>query len=538
MNINNYLHLLAILDSDSTLPNATDYNNVPQDMLDDAKRQCFVWSIKDAPSVLGRQYVFTIKHLYPLLYHIKKHVRKNNIVYISQTDKNLLPFYNNSQPKIHYAIHNVLIDKAKVLCDFNLPYTPHHEAKKYYVCLENLDTMLKLHKSIVSSQAETTPAKGEVAYQHIPAYFLLPSFNSDLGIHEDYSFEEIEEAIIKRYPCIPYYKKLVKKLNAHAINEDEIIKFDITANTSRKCKITKLKIRAFSGTCLLKSLEKQEKKCRLLGTECIINPNTRYREHYLNKRFGEWEEYDIKGSVPRVSRAMANQGDMGDLNEDIYRTIFEPFVKDYQLYFDETVTEWCESVRNFFKLFFMRLFFGGTPKQIVYNILSSERKERNKAIRDGVPADNLSPFSTLVENGVNLVSLIDKYQKRVFKVCHRTDAQKRDTSVFLHESCIYLEVRNELFKRGIEVVQVYDGFYFKKGTLPPDMDEIIQRAASKYYNINHEIAVSNAIQADINALRETPITTTNIHPIPSSISDSEIIETGIEFIKPKRKSKL
>lgn len=537
MNQYDYYHLLTIMDSKDNFCNTIDYNDLPLDVLDNAKQQCFVWNIEDAPSILGRQYVFTIRHLYPLLLHIKKYVKKNNVVFISQTDKKLLPFYNNSQPKIHYAIHEILIGKAKVLYDLNSCYTPHHTAKNYYVCLENLDTMLNLYKSIVNSQAETTPAKGEVIYQHIPAYFLLPSFSSDLCIPEDYSFEEIEEALIKLYPSITHYKEIVEKLNKHITNDIELIKFNITPTFSSTLKITKLGIRTHSGICSFKSLEKQQKRCRLLGIEYVANPNTNYRENYLDKRFGEWEEYDINGSVPRISIAMANQGNMGNLNEDIYRTIFEPFVKDYQLYFDEDATEWCESVRNFFKLLFMRLFFGGTPKEIVAKIKRKEEKEKNKAIRKEVLIDNLSPFSNLEERGVDLVSLIEKYQKRVFEVCHRPLVKKKDTSVFYHESCIYLEVRDELFKRGIEVVQVYDGFYFKKGTLPLDMDEIIQRAASKYYNINHKISLSNALGTIINALKEAPITT-SIQPIPSSISDSEIIETGIEFIKPKRKSKL
>ena len=533
MNINNYLHLLVILDSDEST-NTTNYENViSQDAIDEARRQCFIWNLEDKYSILGRQYKSTVRGLYPLLYHIRKYTN-NNIVYISQTDKNLLPFYNNSHTNIHYAIHKLLIDKAKVLWDLKSEYKAHNKAKYYYVCSENLDTMFKIYESVVTSQSKAIVTDGGTSKHLIPVYYSFPSFNSDLEIHEDYSFEEVKETIIMRYPCIPYYSDLVNKLNEHAVNYDERIRFEISPQFSSKGKITKLKIRAFSGTCLLKSLEKQEKKCRLQGIEFVVDNNTRYREHYLNERFGEWEEYDIKGSVPRVSRAMAEYGDMGDLNEDIYQTIFEPFVKDYHNYFDSTVTEWCDSVRNFFKLLFMRLFFGGTPKQIVNNILSSEKKKTNKAIKDRVSDINLSPFSSLKNRGVDLELLIDKYQRRVFEVCHRTYENKRDTSVFLHESCIYLEVRKELFKRGIDVVQVYDGFYFKKGTLPPDMDEIIQLSALRYYNINNKIVKLNAIENISKSLCETPITKLRISERVSTLSYTDVIDTGIEFIDPNK----
>ncbi len=528
----NYSQVWAILDSNDIFSTTPDYTTMfSQDELDKAKNQCFIWSSKDVYSILGRKYKSTIKGLYPLLCHIKKHTR-NNIVYISQTDKSLLPFYNNDQPKIHYAIHSLLIEKAKVLCDLKSAYKPHSVAKYYYVCLETLDTMFELYKSLAGSQTNVMATEGEVLE---PAYYLLPSFNSTLRIYEDYSFDEVREAVLMRYPCMPYYNNLLAQLNAHAFNDDEIIRFSITPKFSQKGKITKLGIRAFSNTCLLKSLEKQKKKCRQQGREYVVDPNIRYREHYLNERFGEWEEYDIKGSVPRVSRAMANRGDMGDLNEDIYRTMFEPFVQDFQICFDESVAEWCEKARSFFKLLFMRLFFGGTPKQIVSRILDKEKKEKDKAIKKGRMDEGLSPFASLAERGVDLVSLIDKYQKRVFEYCCRTPKEARDTSVFLHESCIYLEVRKELFNRGIDVVQVYDGFYFKKGTIPLDMEEIIQRAALEYCNGNKKFAQFNARKGIGKALREMPLDTTNITETPTTLSDADVIGTNIEFIKPGRK---
>ncbi len=534
MNTNEYFHLLTILDSAGKEDTNTTGYRISQDMLDEAERQCVIWHPEDALVVLGRQYKSTIKKLYPLLMHIRRYV-SDNVVYISQTDKNLLPFYNNDQPRINKAIRKQLIEKAKVLWDLNSTYKPHSTAKYYYVCLENLNTMFKVYQSVIASEGDTIDTDEEVSYQLVPAYYLLPTFNANLDIHEAYLFEEVKSAVIKRYPCIPYYSHLVEELNSHTVNADEKIKFDVKGTFSSTGKISKLGIRAVSRICYLKSLEKQDKKCRLLGNESVVDPNIRYREHYLNERFGEWEEYDIKGSVPRVSRAMSNHGDMGDLNEDIYRTMFEPFVLDYQSYFDANVTEWNESVRGFFKLLFMRLFFGGTPKQIVNNILAKEKKDKDRAIKKGASDDNLSPFAALMEQGVDLVALIDKYQKRVFEYCCRTADKRKDTSVFLHESCIYLEVRKELFNRRIDVVQVYDGFYFKKGTIPCDMEEIIQRAASEYCNGNKKFALFNTSRSIGEALHETHVDITSLPGGATGLSLADVIETNIEFIKPKRK---
>lgn len=39
-----------------------------------------------------------------------------------------------------------------------------------------------------------------------------------------------------------------------------------------------------------------------------------------------------------------------------------------------------------------------------------------------------------------------------------------DSEIFLHESCIYLNVYKDILKSGIRCSQVYDSFYFKAGT--------------------------------------------------------------------------
>lgn len=36
-----------------------------------------------------------------------------------------------------------------------------------------------------------------------------------------------------------------------------------------------------------------------------------------------------------------------------------------------------------------------------------------------------------------------------------------DSEIFLHESCIYMQLVDELFKLGFDVIQVYDGFYVR-----------------------------------------------------------------------------
>jgi|GEM_PF-6660941 len=540
MNTKDFFYLLSILDPNDN--NHIDFYYPAQEILENAKKQCSVWSIEDASKLLGRQFKSTVVTLYPLLCHIKKHLY-HDVVYISQTDKKLLPCYNNNHSRIFHLIHNILIEKANVLYDLNLEFKAHSIAKCYYVCVENLNTMFKLY-----DQVNRTPAKDSQplfidgdGFEHklLPVYYLHPSINSNLNIHEAYAFAEIKTVIFQRYPCIPYYTDLVDELNSTIVEPKEKIRFEVTAHYSPKGKITKLKIRAFSNTCLLKSFEKQQRKCKMLDIDFVTDPEIEYREQYLQKRFGEYEEYDVHASVPRVSRAMANNGDMGDLNEDLYRTIFEQFVDDYKLYFDSSITEWCAQTRDFFKNLFMRLFFGGTPKQILSKLLRAEQKARTKALKQGDDISNLSPYSSIIKQGVDLEALISKWQTKVYECCKRDKSKRHDTSVFLHESCIYLEVRRELAKRNIDVVQVYDGFYFKKGTMPSDMDEIIQASALKYFQSKKDFRIfakrkelSDALSILTPRQYETLLSTPP-KKASTEISEQDITERKVIFEKPR-----
>ena len=55
--------------------------------------------------------------------------------------------------------------------------------------------------------------------------------------------------------------------------------------------------------------------------------------------------------------------------------------------------------------------------------------------------------------------------------------------IFIHESNIYLLVGEELMNRGIDFLQCYDGFYFRKGERPEDMAEIVKSKAEEYYRV-------------------------------------------------------
>lgn len=153
--------------------------------------------------------------------------------------------------------------------------------------------------------------------------------------------------------------------------------------------------------------------------------------------------------------------------------------------------------RSFFKLMFMRLYFGGDAKRIAKGILKKEKraegieihKENELAKKEKRVPNFISvvkPFCEYEKKGFSLEELIEKWQKPLVKIIGANDNDKK-TEVFLDESCIYLLVNKRLRDMGIDFVQVYDGFYFPKKTLNSvdnpngiDLEKIINEAKEEY----------------------------------------------------------
>lgn len=453
-----------------------------EEMLIMAKESCSSITSDIMKEKLGRKWKSKILNLYPLLLFVKNYVGDDNVVYISQKNKVLLSKYNKCQVNIYDNIQYLI--QGLVLHMLPLPYLTKEIARQYYVSQDNLELMLSIYKDIKNAEEnkiikKVSGGSSDDVIADTPTFKNLNAyFNANLRINVNkYTEEDIANSVYYHYPLIPYYQYLTKFMNHRISNPNEKIRFNLSFKYSESLNyITKISIRATNDICPKKSYEKQEKKCKRQNIPCIKDETIQYREDYLNERFGEYEEYDIKASVPRVAHCMAFDDGMGDLKEDLYKKIFEKFTSDYAILFNPQIIEWNEEVRGFFKSIFMRLYFGGSPSQIKQNILESERKFKEKQQLNRI--DYPITFTELDEKGFDLVGMLTKWQNAVYEYCPHRD--KKDTTVFLDESCIYLEVRKMLYRMGVDVVQVYDGFYFKKGTMPPNMDEIVSLCADIY----------------------------------------------------------
>jgi hypothetical protein len=256
----------------------------------------------------------------------------------------------------------------------------------------------------------------------------------------------------KTYPQLAEYAAKVAAINAN-LPPDERIMFQPTITRNAKGDmITKLGIRATNS---LVSLPKD-------GSATDMDPYT--RAEMLQAKFGEeWTEVDVKSSVPRVNYLL-NHGEWLENGIDLYERMYgKPF---------ESLT-----MRTQYKYFFMRLYFGSSEKQIAHQLRLTHQTDRFvKAHGRRAAIDTIG----MARNG--MIAAIGK---------------SYGSEIFLHESCIYIDVFSALIERGYRVIQIYDGFFIK-GILSEEeqteIHSIIKACAEAYYT--RHIAPLRALAVD------------------------------------------
>lgn len=391
-------------------------------------------------AILGRQYKSTLLNWEVLFKFIKGNM-EGEIVCISSTAKHLVKVFKHHQHVSRALARLKTINVLSKASDFS---SKGEYGLCYAVNEHNLDLILEfIKKNKVSNKNEVNELVKE--YNNEPKS--NPIYPIDFRkikkkeLPQNISDFDVFVSLVKKYPQLLDYQDIVMKLNKE-MEEKHKITFEPTIERKNGF-VSNIGIRASAPFMCRKSKEKAIQRGEKLKDD------KSYREDELDIEFGKgWQEYDVKGSVPRISHLMKT----GEW--------LAPEVDPYKIMFEDVVDEWNEQNRNQMKQWFMRLYFTDSVAEIVRNAIF----------------DKKIPDAT-TENKAELTAWVRKAKQRVIDFCGETD----NTAVFLHESCIYLDVREELFKREIDVRQVYDGFYFASGTMPRDMAEIIEQAAKKYY---------------------------------------------------------
>lgn len=302
--------------------------------------------------------------------------------------------------------------------------------------------------------------------------------------------------LYNNYKQLGDYQKKVDFINEtyYKDDPDRRIKFNLrtTWSTNKRFnteRVTKIGIRATNS---LVSTKKNWEP----GDE---NKNVIHRSEVL-KQYGleNGYEYDVKSSVPRVAY-LINFGEWLDDDIDLYHLIFLNLVKQNPEKYSHI--EWNEENRKVFKSFFMRGFFDTEAK--IAGHIARELSTRIK----------YDP-----KDWGDLETTFKDYKKAITA----TIGPSLDSEIFLHESCIYIDVQQQLLLRGYNNVQVYDGFY--TGENVEDICNIVKTCAINYYNkyIATEVSTTKKIGGEL-----FPSISHSSHPSYPSIFSSSSSSSNI-----------
>lgn len=257
-----------------------------------------------------------------------------------------------------------------------------------------------------------------------------------------YNNQQAEESI-KDYILHEKYERLIapREPKIKSMNKDlpkeQRIRFVPNVKYDKKGRLIRIGLRATSEIVSLKAHENE-------------HPNYRgmMRTAYLKEYFGTggYMSYDVRASIYQISHLL-NFGEWIGNGKD-----------PYQMMFGEAFTR--PEDRDAYKSFCMALYFDNPNEIYAHNRLSipcSVERYGRDAIKKAI-----------VEAEQSMRRFTD---------------EKFFNEVFLHESLLYIDFVYELRMRGIEVVQIYDGFYLRQGVVSEEeLEGLMRECAMKYLN--------------------------------------------------------
>lgn len=327
-------------------------------------------------------------------------------------------YFNSCKAKYYNLSTQFIIDNGLML-SFNKPYFSYISSYD-----NNMIITIKSNKSSITDTVQQQIKEKTMAK--------IQFGRVSKSVFDEYDEEMIKLGLFSKYPQLWYYTQIARNF----ITDSDWFKYKFEPNIDAKAR--KIGIRATTRFMSMPT--------RKNHPEIVDRP---LREDYLDSFYGKdnWVEYDIKGSVPRISR-LTKLGIVEDLNHD-------PYADMYKQWFNENDDEgWTEDKRKMMKTIFMHLFFDRSVAEVIHHLNYVYDTDR---------------FSSMKTELYELKELTDQY-------CGKND----NTEVFLHESCIYMDVYKELLSRGIHCIQVYDAFYMAKEDLPSDIDNIVYGCMREY----------------------------------------------------------
>ena len=299
-----------------------------------------------------------------------------------------------------------------------------YASSRYQISLSQFNDSLSYHISYVYGDEQDEDANDDVKFDESRIRIRKRMKMDVTGV----SLKRIESVLNTKYPQFLEGRRIADELNKSLPTEEKIKwrwNLELKQGRNGRRYLTKIGFRASNMICSYKEHENE-------------NPCYRgkWRSEYLEGIYGKYGHYDFNASIWRLSYNL--------LHDDI----LPESTDGYELaYGDKFATR---DDREVFKKIAMRLYFGGI-NQLGVQVENKFREIANKLGKKySYDKDRARRIQDIMcEQKLTAVENIGGFF---------------DSEIFLHESCIYLNVYKDIVKSGIRCSQVYDSFYFKAGT--------------------------------------------------------------------------
>lgn len=220
-----------------------------------------------------------------------------------------------------------------------------------------------------------------------------------------------------------------------------------------------------------------EGKKRLINCLCITkNPENPGQEDevlrydLLHKFFNtneELEEFDTNASIYRLSYALGNKLTAMH-TDDMYRKVFE------ECNFEGV--SWSKEFRKYFKLILMPIYM--KESSIAY-ACNEYKYKKNWTNLTEIIKKKFEVYKYLINTlHMKLFDILMKIKVAMHKVFNLEKFYR--ANIFIHESNLHIIMIKLFNSLGIKTLNVYDGFYFIKGTMNQEKYDIIYDTAINY----------------------------------------------------------
>ena len=303
--------------------------------------------------------------------------------------------------------------------------------------------------------------------------------------------ENIDKEIHNYYKYMTFLKDIKKNNMLNEMTNEEKLEFEHKIVKKEERKAKKLKklykenkyyvdlLQEVNNTSIpLHYLEDNKK--RLVNVLCATrnpeNSDSSSRTYILSKYFGSTDiiEIDTNASIYRLSYALGNKK-CADSKIDMYKLIFDAC--NFNL-------EWTKEFRYNFKYILMPIYM--RESSIKFRSLTYESKKDWKWFSSKSEEKELKFYKYLEQElDMPIYDILVIIKDAMHKIFNLDKFYRAD--IFIYESNLHILMLKIFKDMRIKTINVYDGFYFIRGTMTPELyNKVYEQATNqllKNYNI-------------------------------------------------------